>query len=114
MCLFRKKPDRPQTAAEMHPVWSRNLPGELLELWPKSTSGQPEAPAFLQHCSCMNIADEMLINRLRSFGIPAVKQYPANGGFDTVLFGMSNEGTDIYVPASMLEDAKALLTEEEP
>lgn len=113
MCLFRKKTGRPKTAAEMHPVWTRNLPGELLDLWPKDASGEPEAPAFLQHCSCIDIADEILINRLRSYGIPAVKQYPLNGGFDAVLFGMSNEGSDIYVPISMLKDAKSLLMEDE-
>ena len=55
----------------------------------------------------------MLIGRLRSYGVPAVTQYPSNGAFDKVLFGTSSDGTDIYVPASLLEDAKVLLTEEQ-
>ena len=113
MFLFkRSKPRHPKTAAELQPVWSRDLPGELWERWPRDEHGEPEAPAFLTHCSCIDLEDQLLINRLASYGIPAVKQYPTNGGFDKVLFGMSSDGTDVYVPASLLADAKVLITEE--
>ncbi len=113
MFLFKHSKGRPETAGELRPVWSRDLPGELWERWPKDEKGEPEAPAFLTRCSCIDLQDQLLINRLQSYGVPAVKQYPSNGSFDKVLFGMSSDGTDIYVPASLLEDAKVLLTEEQ-
>ena len=113
MFLFKHSKGRPSSAAELRPVWSRDLPGELWEHWPKDEKGEPEAPAFLTRCSCVDLQDQMLIGRLRSYGVPAVTQYPSNGAFDKVLFGTSSDGTGIYVPASLLEDAKVLLTEEQ-
>ena len=57
----------------------------------------------------VDMADEMLINMLTAYGIPAVKLYPSNGGFGKVVLGISGEGADIFVPASMHEDAVSLL-----
>ena len=54
----------------------------------------------------------MLVNMLSAYGIPAVKQYPQDGSFGRVILGMSGNGTDIYVPQTLLEDALALISAE--
>ena len=46
---------------------------------------------------------------LDSFYIPYVKKYPHYGGFGNLMLGISAEGVDIFVPATMLEDAKNIL-----
>lgn len=85
--------------------WGRKLTGELYERWPKDADGKPEEPVFLTHCMSLNMSDEMLVNLLGAYGIPALKQYPNDGDFGRLILGISGPGTDIYVPKSMYEDA---------
>lgn len=89
--------------------WGSSAPGRVMKTWPKNGHGEPEQAAFLKHCSSLDMEDEMLLNMLLAYGIPAVKQYPENGQFGKVVLGMSGEGTDIFVPASLLSDARALI-----
>ncbi|NLH00856.1 MAG: hypothetical protein GX488_02945 [Clostridiales bacterium] len=103
-----KNGDKQISAGGTKPVWGGSLPGKLYKNWPK-VDGTPEEPVFLKHCTSADMEDEMLINMLAAYGIPAVKQYPLNGSFGKVVLGMSGEGTDIFVPASMLEDAIYLI-----
>ena len=90
--------------------WSRSLPGGLLERWPKDASGEPEEPVLLTTAINLNLFDEMTINMLEAYGIPCLKRYPGDGSFGKVVLGMSGQGTEIYVPKSMLEDAAALVS----
>ena len=90
--------------------WSRSLPGGLLERWPKDASGEPEEPVLLTTAINLNLYDEMTINMLEAYGIPCLKRYPGDGSFGKVVLGMSGQGTEIYVPRSMLEDATALVS----
>ena len=46
---------------------------------------------------------------LDSCGIPYVKRFPHYGGFGNLMLGMSAEGVDIFVPETMLEEAKNIL-----
>lgn len=85
--------------------WGRKLTGELYEHWPKDADGKPEEPVFLTHCMSLDMSDEMLVNLLGAYGIPALKQYPNDGDFGRLILGISGPGTDIYVPKSMYEDA---------
>jgi len=78
-------------------------------VWPTLPDGTPETPALLTHISTYDMNGDIVLGLLESFGIPALTQYPGNGGFDRVLQGMSIAGVDVYVPESVLEDAKALL-----
>ena len=89
-------------------TWGFSKLGKLYESWPKK-DGKPEEAAFLKHCTSVDMEDDMLINMLSAYGIPAVKNYPQDGGFGKVVMGMSGSGTDVYVPASLLEDALALM-----
>jgi hypothetical protein len=55
--------------------------------------------------------DKLTINMLDAYGVPLVAVAPGRGCFGKLLMGTSSDGTDIYVPVSFLEDAKALLEE---
>lgn len=93
MKIFRKKQDE-------------------FENWPRDINGEPEKPVFLIHCACNDFNDEIRINMLEAYGIPCIKNYPGDGSFGKVVLGMSGNGTDIYVPESMYEDAVALCEKE--
>ncbi|MBP8640595.1 MAG: hypothetical protein KBI01_06820 [Oscillospiraceae bacterium] len=115
MSLFKPKSNKTSSADKNSEstgstAWARSVPGQAYKDWPK-TNGEPEEPVFLKHCTSVDMADEMLINMLAAYGIPAVKLYPSNGGFGKVVLGMSGEGADIFVPASMREDAVSLMEE---
>ena len=88
--------------------WGRALSGELYERWPKDENGEPEEPVFLGTAVNVNLFDELTVNMLEAYGIPCIRRYPGNGSFGKLILGMSGEGTEIYVPKSMLEDAAAL------
>ena len=103
--------------------WGRVIRGELYERWPKDENGEPmnivgktlkepEGPAWLCNCANLNMGDELTINMLEAYGIPCLKIYPGDGEFGRLVLGMSGQGTDVLVPQSMLEDAKALLSGE--
>ena len=88
--------------------WGKRMPSDLLERWPKTAAGEPESPAFLCNCAPQDLNDELKINMLEAYGIPCLRLYPGDGSFGRVVLGMSGQGTDIYVPENMLEDARAL------
>ena len=116
MCFFKHRSNNPtqgegqgSLSSQTVPSWYRSVPGEVYKMWPK-TDGVPEEPVFLKHCTSIDLEDEMLVSMLSAYGIPAVKMYPGmGGGFGVVVLGMSAEGCDVYVPASMHNDAEALL-----
>ena len=91
--------------------WGSRLLGELLERWPKDENGKPEEPVLLATLANNNMFDEMTANMLEAYGIPCLKLYPGDGSFAKVILGMSGEGTELYVPKSLHEDALALCTE---
>lgn len=80
--------------------------------WPKAADGSLEKAVYLCHIPCIDFRDELIVNLLESCGIPSLKNYPGNGEFGKVVLGMSGDGTDIYVPESLLEDAKAIVFDE--
>ena len=90
--------------------WSRLLRGELYERWPKDEKGEPEEPVCLGTLMNHNMLDELTVNMLEACGIPCLRLYPGDGSFGKVLFGMSGQGTEIYVPKSLAADAAALCT----
>lgn len=96
-------------AEDSKATWSFSYQGNLGGNWPTCEDGSPEKAAYLVHCTSLNFEDEMLINMLDAYGIPAVRNYPENGSLGKIILGISGNGADIYVPVSMLEDAKALL-----
>lgn len=93
-------------------IWNSFRAGALLERWPKDGAGEPEEPAFLCACSCLDLSDKMRMSMLEAYGIPCLSTARGNGGFGRVVLGVSGEGVDLYVPKSLLEDAVALCKEE--
>ena len=90
--------------------WGAALRGELYERWPKDADGVPEEPVFLGTAVNLNYFDVLTINMLEAYGIPCLRQYPGDGSFGKLILGMSGQGTEIYVPKSMVEDAANLCT----
>ena len=93
---------------EMELSRGKSLPSELPERWPKLPSGEPERAVFLCNRKAVDLSDELQINMLEAYGIPCLRDYPGDGSFGKVVLGMSGQGTDIYVPESMLEEARGL------
>ncbi len=92
--------------------WGKSSSSNLMDRWPKTPSGEPEKAVFLCNCKAPDLSDELKINMLETYGIPCLRDYPGDGSFGRVVLGMSGQGTDIYVPESMLEEAKNLIAAE--
>ena len=84
--------------------WAR-ADRDLLKRWPKDASGQPERAAKLDIQWEMDSMADITVSMLEGCGIPAFK----NGTLGKVLGGFASQGVEIWVPASRLEEAKALL-----
>lgn len=98
-------------AEKMELGWGA-LPGELLKSWPKGENEQPVPAQFLTHCKSTDMEDTLTVNMLSAYGIPALRTYPGDGSFGRVVLGMSGTGSDIYVPETLYDDAKALMEAE--
>ncbi len=88
--------------------WGRTVLGEVYERWPKDADGQPEEPKFLCRCKGLDFEADMRTGMLEAYGIPCLRLYPGDGSFGKVVLGMSGFGVDLYVPASRLDEARAL------
>ncbi|HIS66237.1 MAG TPA: hypothetical protein IAC18_01615 [Candidatus Scatomorpha merdipullorum] len=90
--------------------WGRGeMPGELAERWPREEDGSYVPAAYLTTCTQLDLGDAILTGVLDSCGIPFFKRFPHYGGFGNLMLGMSAEGVDIYVPETMLDEAKNIL-----
>ena len=90
-----------EQAKDFWALSGRNLP----EDWPKDEYGQPEQAEKLVLQSELDGMADITLSMLGSYGVPAFK----TGTQGKVLFGFAGLGVDIYVPASRLEEARALL-----
>ena len=88
--------------------WSFKKPEGLQ--WPIGDDGEPVPPAYLKHISGGSLDLEVALNLLEAYGIPHVGEYPNNGAFGKLIFGHPPSGMEIYVPETMLEDAKNILS----
>ncbi len=82
---------------------------QLERMWPKDAAGTPEQAVFLAVIPDINNEADFAVNMLTAYGIPAFKSYNNEGSLGKLIIGTSAYGASLYVPASMLEDAKALL-----
>ena len=87
--------------------WAR-ADRDLLARWPKDQSGQPEEAVKLALQWELDSMADITLSMLESFHIPAFK----TGSQGRVIFGFAGLGVEIYVPASRLEEAQALLAAE--
>ena len=84
---------------------SKNMPD-----WPLDENGEKIAPAFLEHIPGSPLDIEMEVGLLAAYGIPSVCTYPNNGGFSRVIMGSAAGGADVFVPETLLEDARGVLS----
>ena len=78
---------------------------DLLDRWPRDDSGQPEKAEKLTWQPELGGMADITLSMLEGCGIPAFKV----GTQGKVVLGFAGLGVEIYVPASQLEEAKALL-----
>lgn len=90
------------------PSWGREK-HDLAERWPKNPDGAPEKPVFLTSSAEGDSAAAMLVEKLRAYDIPVLREYGTEGALSRVLFGTPSSGVGLYVPESMLQDAQALI-----
>ena len=83
--------------------------GDVTVSLPMDENGEYVAAAFLTTCSQLDMGDAIVTGMLDSFDIPYVKKFPHYGGFGNLMLGISAEGVDIFVPETMLEDARNIL-----
>lgn len=103
----------PNTTNQQPLLWgSENERQKQIEaLWPKDAAGEPEKAVFLANIPDFNNEADFAINMLSACGIPAFKSYNNEGSLGKLIIGTSAYGASVYVPASLLGDAKALLEE---
>ncbi len=90
------------------PFWASKQ-RSVLEQWPNGEDGTPEKAEFLTHSTEVDGAADLLVEKLAAYQIPAVKKYEKEGTLGKVILGFSGYGVALYVPQSLLEDAKNLI-----
>ncbi|MBE7002807.1 MAG: hypothetical protein E7425_00800 [Ruminococcaceae bacterium] len=93
---------------ELNLSWGE-APRTAAENWPKGPDGMPENAAFLVDTFEADAQADMIVGMLRAYDIPAIKRYAKDGTLGKVVLGFSGYGVALYVPESMLEEARALL-----
>ncbi|MCQ2452001.1 MAG: DUF2007 domain-containing protein [Oscillospiraceae bacterium] len=91
-------------------AWGSKRIGELSKRWPKDEAGQEIPPAFFQHIGGSELDVEMAINLLEAYDIPVLRKNTLDGDLGTVLLGFAGAGADLYVPESLLEDARNIVS----
>ncbi len=90
--------------------WGFRKFGKTSENWPKDEKGEPISPVFLQHVGGSLIDFDMAINLLEAYDIPVICQYPNDGDFGKLMLGIAGGGMDIFVPETLLEDARNIIS----
>ena len=80
--------------------------------WPNDENGKPIAPAYLKRMFGGPIDLDMQLGLLAAYGIPHVSESPNNGDFGKIIMGHPPGGLEVYVPETMLEDARNILNAE--
>ena len=104
--INKKQAGRPETSwkkPETHRRSGGVASRRSLRALAQDEAGQPEPPVYLCHCKGIDMDDD--VTRLEAFGIPCLRQYPNDGQFGKLILGISGSGVDIFVPASVWEDA---------
>ncbi len=89
--------------------WAITPPFGVYDRWPKDAAGEPVSPAFLTMILGPQSQVELTANLLQAYDIPSFCRYPNDGEFGKVILGVSGNGTELYVPETMLEDARNIL-----
>ena len=77
--------------------------------WPKDAQGRDEKAVLLTQTFDSPADTDMIISLLAAYGVPCFKYYDLDGGAGKVINGFSGYGASLYVPQTMLEEAKNIL-----
>ena len=77
--------------------------------WPVEEDGEKVKAVRLMDTFDSADDSDMKISLLAAYDIPCFKYYDLDGGAGKVINGFSGYGAGLYVPASMQEEAKAIL-----
>jgi len=93
-----------------------SLVADLAPLAPAAKAGRDRTVPSVQLLVSVPDDDEAGIIQaaLRSCGIPVLKKYRKAGGYLEVYMGMTAYGIDLYVPAELYAEAKAIIEAELP
>ena len=80
--------------------------------WPDGENGQPVPPVYLTRIHGGPLDLELTLNLLTAYDIPYVCEYPNDGLFGQLIMGFPPAGIELFVPETMLEDAKNILEAE--
>ncbi|MGX8698431.1 MAG: putative signal transducing protein [bacterium] len=80
--------------------------------WPLKEDGSLVEPAFLVRIGDKAGEQHIVRGMLEAFGIPNVVRYPQDGDFGSVIMGSAPFGVEIYVPETLIEDARNILNSE--
>lgn len=86
--------------------------GPDIPQWPVDEHGEKERAVLLKETFDSAADSDMIISLLAAYQIPCFKYYDKDGGAGKVINGFSGYGASLYVPASLLEDAQAILSAE--
>ena len=77
--------------------------------WPLEENGEKVKAIRLQDTLDSPADSDMIISLLEAYGIPCFKYYDKDGGAGKVINGFSGYGAALYVPQTMLDDARNIL-----
>lgn len=77
--------------------------------WPIDAQGEKEKAVLLTSTFDSTADADMLISLLAAYRIPCFKYFDYEGGAGKVINGFSGYGASLYVPQTMLEEAKNIL-----
>ncbi len=80
-----------------------------LALWPKNEKGEKVPASFLTNIGGTQVDYDVALSVLRAFSIPYACELSGSGQFTKIYMGFSSGGMDIYVPETMLDDARNIL-----
>lgn len=89
--------------------WGRRKADDLSQRWPKDEKGEMIPAAYLKHTAGSELDIEVEINLLEAYGIPVLRKPVLDGDLGKVILGFSGPGEDLFVPETLLEEAKDLL-----
>lgn len=92
--------------------WGFGKKKSITDTWPKKENGDMITPAFLMHAGGNPMDTEITLSLLAAYGIPAVCQYPNDGEFGKLIIGHAAGGVDIFVPETLVDEAKDILNAE--
>ncbi len=90
--------------------WGFSRDGGIEGEWPRNDAGELVPPAFLEHVAGDPMAAKLTRTMLAAYGIATVCRYPNDGELGKVLFGYAGGGVDIFVPETLLEDARNIIS----